>query len=125
MCVCVCVVCGAVSRACAEVTSGGEARVDSRALFACTRRVTSPQNWRLRTRDEARRGGNGWMRMKHTKIIETIIKVENDCAARMCLIALSDGGDVIGSGDDDGFAVNGDHAETGAGGLADVLWRRV
>jgi len=89
------------------------------------RRVTSPENLRLRTRVEARRGGNGWMRMQHTKIIKIIIKVENDCAARMCLIALSDGGDVIGSGDDDGFAVNGDHAETGAGGLADVLWRRV
>ena len=33
MCVCVCFVCGAVSRACAEVTIDGEARVDSRALF--------------------------------------------------------------------------------------------
>ena len=125
MCVCVCVVCGAVSRACAEVTTAGEARVDSRALFQASDVTSRPENWRLRTRDEARRGGNGWMRMKHTKIIKIIIKVENDCAARMRLIALSDGGDVIGSGDDDGFAVNGDHAETGAGGLADILWRRV
>ena len=35
------------------------------------------------------------------------------------------GGDVVGTSDDDGFAVDGDHAEPRAFGLLHVLWRGV
>jgi len=57
VCVCVCFVCGAVSRACAEVTTDRKARVDSRALFQAsdvTRELEA---------ENARRGEEGrkWM----------------------------------------------------------------